>query len=42
MISSLNNKHSLPIVQKRIDDHTELYPTLDYSFHNAQTIEGLN
>jgi hypothetical protein len=42
MISSLSIKRSTPIVQKRIDNYTQLFPPLDYSFHNAQKIEGLN
>jgi hypothetical protein len=42
MTSSLGSKQSIPIVQKRIDNRAELYPLLDYSFHNAQKIEGLN
>jgi hypothetical protein len=37
-----SSKHSIPIVQKRIDNYTQLYPPLDYSFHNAEKIEGLN
>lgn len=41
MTSTLSSKHSIPIVQKRIDNYTHLYPPLDYSFHNAQRIEGL-
>jgi hypothetical protein len=41
MTSALRIKHSVPIVQKRIDDSTEFYPPLDYSFHNAQKIEGI-
>ena len=41
MISSRKkSKYSPPIVKKRIDDRTEFYPTLDYSFHNAIKIEG--
>ncbi len=40
MTSALNSKHSVPIVQKRIDNRAQLYPPLDYSFHNAQRIEG--
>ena len=35
-------KTSLANIQKRIDDTAEFYPTLDYSFHDAETLEGLN
>jgi hypothetical protein len=40
MTALLGSKHLIPIVKKRIDDRTELCPLLDYSFHNAQKIEG--
>ncbi len=40
MTALLGSKHLTPIVKKRIDDRTELCPLLDYSFHNAQKIEG--
>ncbi|CAF3953283.1 unnamed protein product [Rotaria magnacalcarata] len=32
-------KNSLANIQKRIDDTAEFYPTLDYSFHDAETLE---
>lgn len=28
------------MVEKRIDNHTQSYPPLDYSFHNAEKLEG--
>ncbi|CAF3372322.1 unnamed protein product [Rotaria socialis] len=33
-------KNSLANIQKRIDDTAEFYPTLDYSFHDAETLEA--
>jgi hypothetical protein len=42
MTLALSNKHWTALVPKRIDDRTEFYPMLDYSFHNAQTLEGWN
>lgn len=35
-----NSKRALPVAKKLIDNRTELYPPLDFSFHNAQKIEG--
>lgn len=35
------SKHSLIIVPKRIDDRTEFYPPVDYSFSELKTIDGL-
>ena len=26
--------------QKRVDHHTQSFPPLDYSFHNAEKLEG--
>lgn len=26
--------------QKRVDHHTQSYPPLDFSFHNAEKLEG--
>jgi hypothetical protein len=40
MASSLSLKRNMPLVQKRIDNYTQSYPPLDYSFHNAQKLEG--
>jgi len=40
MASSMSLKRNTPSVQKRIDNHTQSYPPLDYSFHNAQKLEG--
>ena len=40
MTSSLSMKRTTPATQKRVDNHTQSYPPLDYSFHNAQKLEG--
>ena len=40
MTSVRNNKRLLPVVEKRVDNRAELYPPLDFSFHNAQKLEG--
>ncbi|CAF2038248.1 unnamed protein product [Rotaria magnacalcarata] len=39
MTSSLGLKRNALVVEKRIDNHTQSYPPLDYSFHNAQKLE---
>ena len=38
--SSANVKRLGPQVEKRVDNQTQLYPPLDFSFRNAQRIEG--
>jgi len=38
--SGTNTKYSCPIVEKRIDNRMELCPSLDYSFLDAQKLEG--
>jgi hypothetical protein len=40
MASTVSVKRTGPFVQKRIDNQTQSYPPLDYSFHNAQKLEG--
>jgi hypothetical protein len=40
MASSLNSKRTPALIQKRIDNHAQSFPPLDYSFHNAQRLEG--
>ena len=40
MASIVSVKRNTPFVQKRIDNHTQSYPPLDYSFHDAQQLEG--
>lgn len=40
MTSSLSVKRTAPAIQKRVDNHTQSFPPLDYSFHNAQKLEG--
>lgn len=40
MASSFSNKRTPALIQKRIDNHTQSFPPLDYSFHNAQKLEG--
>ena len=40
MTSLSNVKRAMSGVQKRIDNRTELYPPLDYSFQSAHRIEG--
>jgi len=40
MSSSLNSKRTPALIQKRIDNQAQSYPPLDYSFHNAQKLEG--
>lgn len=42
MTNVLSSKHLIAIIPKRIDDRTEFYPTLDYSFHDAKKLEGVN
>ncbi|CAF1288153.1 unnamed protein product [Rotaria sordida] len=39
MKSTLSLKHSLSNIQKCIDDSTEYYPVLDYSYHDAHKLE---
>jgi len=40
MASSLSLKKTPALVQKRIDNHAKSCPPLDYSFHNAEKLEG--
>jgi hypothetical protein len=40
MASTMSSKRATIVPEKRIDNHTQSYPTLDYSFHNAQSLEG--
>ena len=41
MISKLSSTPANLTVKKRIDDRTQFYPPLDYSFRQACTIEGM-
>ncbi|CAF1087929.1 unnamed protein product [Rotaria sp. Silwood1] len=38
-MASLTVKRTTPTIQKRIDNHAQSFPPLDYSFHNAQKLE---
>ncbi|CAF0947927.1 unnamed protein product [Rotaria sordida] len=40
-MASLTVKRTTPTIQKRIDNHAQSLPTLDYSFHNAQKLEDV-
>ena len=40
MAAPLAVSKNVPPVAKRIDNYAQLLPPLDYSFHNAQTLEG--
>ncbi|CAF1002809.1 unnamed protein product [Adineta steineri] len=39
MSTPMGTKRAMASVQKRIDNQTQIYPPLDYSFHNAQQLE---
>jgi hypothetical protein len=39
-MASLSSKRTPALIDKRIDNHTQSFPPLDYSFHNAQKLEG--
>ncbi len=40
MASVLNIKRTAALTGKRIDNYAQSFPPLDYSFHNAQKLEG--
>ena len=40
MAAQLTSKRASLLTDKRIDNHAQSYPPLDYSFHNAEKLEG--
>ena len=40
MAAPSTSKRASLLTEKRIDNHAQSYPPLDYSFHNAEKFEG--